>query len=471
MDSEHLAQVTAAELARLIASKKLSPVAVTEAYLERIDRFDSQLNAYITVCRQEALQAAQEAEQALMRNNRLGSLHGLPFGVKDQLTTKGILTTAGSKILADYVPEDDATVITRMKAAGAILLGKQSMSAFAAGTWDYPEYGEAKNPWNRERNAGGSSYGSAIAVAASLCAISLGEDTGGSIRWPASHTGLVGLRPTWGRVSRYGLLPASWSLDTIGPITRTVEDAALVMNVIAGYDPKDPLTSKLPVPDYTQSLKTDLRGIRVGLIQEYMEEKFNDPEVLQAVRVAADQLKNLGAVVQPVSLPLLAQADTVMFTILGSDAAFVHREWLRTRPEEFGQYLRRTWLAASLLPARVLQKAARVRAILRREWLKLFDHFDVLLSPTWGTVAQKIQYVGDITSQKEVEQQLIWHRLPTLAASLAGTPALTIPCGLNSENLPIGMQIMGNRFHEEMVFNVGYAYEQRTTWHKRRPIL
>ena len=471
MNSEYLTQVTAAELANLIASKKLSPVEVMEAYLERIDRLDPQLNSYITVCRKEALQAAREAEQAIIQGDRLGPLHGLPFAVKDQLTTKGILTTAGSKILADYVPENDATAVARMKNAGAILLGKQNMSAFAAGTWDYPDYGQPKNPWDQKRSAGGSSSGSAIAVAASLCAISLGEDTGGSIRWPASHNGIVGLRPTWGRISPYGLLPVSWSMDTIGPMTRTVEDAALVMNVIAGYDPKARLTSKLSVPDYTKALRTDLRDIRVGLLHEFMAEEFNDPEVLQAVKVAVGQLEELGAVVQNVSLPLLVGADAAMFTIVGSDAAFVHREWLRTHPGDFGHNLRRTWLAASLIPGQVLQKAVRVQALLRQQWLKLFEHFDVLLSPTWGTVAQEIQHADDITTREEAEQQLVWRRIPTPIASLAGTPAMTIPCGFNSENLPIGMQILGNRFQEETVFKVGYAYEQSTTWHNRRPVL
>jgi aspartyl-tRNA(Asn)/glutamyl-tRNA(Gln) amidotransferase subunit A len=391
--------------------------------------------------------------------------------VKDQFETKGIPTTAGSTILADYVPEGDATAVARAKDAGAILLGKLNMTEFAAGMGDRFKYGEPKNPWNQERTPGSSSTGSAVAIAASLCAISLGEDTGGSGRGPASHCGIVGFRPTWGRVSRYGLLPVCWSMDAAGPMTRTVEDAALILNVIAGYDPKDPLTSKLPVPDYTKALGTDLRGIRVGLIQEFMEEEFTNAEVLQALKTAATQIEKMGAVVERVSLPLLAEVGAVGAAVSGADMAFAHREWLQSRPGDYGHNLRRRLLAGSLIPSQVLLKAERLRAALRREWLKLFEHFDVLLSPTLPAPAEKVQYGGSVKTREEAELRFGRRQSPTMPAALAGTPAMSVPCGFSSENLPIGLQIMSSHFREEMVLRVGHAYEQSTTWHTRRPSL
>ena len=471
MNSEQLTQFTGAQLAKLISTKELSPVEVTQAYLERIDRFDSRLNAYITVCQEEALQAAREAEQAVVRGDKLGPLHGLILAVKDQFETKGVLTTAGSKILADYVPEEDATAVARGKEAGAILLGKLNMTQFAAGGGDHYHYGDPpRNPWNQENTPGLSSSGSGIAIAASLCTISLGEDTGGSIRGPASFNGIVGLRPTWGRVSQYGLLPFSWSMDTAGPMTRTVEDAALVMNAIAGRDLNDPQTSKLPVPDFTKTLSTDLSDIRVGLIQEYMEEGITNAEVIQAVKAAATQLGELGAIVEDVSLPLLVEMGTASAIVSESDGAFVHRAWLRTPPGDYGNNIRRRLLASSLIPSQVLQKAMRMRAIMRREWLKLFERFDVLVSPTSAAPAGKIAYVDGINTREEAERRS-GGPSPTMPAAFAGTPAMSVPCGFSSDNMPIGLQIMGSHFQEEMVLKVGHVYEQSTTWHVRRPSL
>lgn len=472
MKSEQLTSVAGAELARLMRTGELSPVEVTEAYLERIDRYDSRLGCYITVCRQEALQAAREAGRAIARGDTLGPLHGLPLAVKDQFETGGVLTTAGSRVLAHYTPEEDATAISKAKEAGAVLLGKLNMTQFAAGGGDRYHFGEhPRNPWDPERTPGISSSGSGVAVAASLCAISLGEDTGGSIRGPASFNGIVGLRPTWGRVSRHGLLPFCWSMDTGGPMTRTVEDAALVMDAIAGYDPKDPETSKLGVPEYTEALGRDLHGIRVGLIREYIEEEFTNADVLQAVRAAATQLGELGATLEEVSLPLLTEIGAASAAVSESDGAFVHREWLGTRPQDYGNNIRRRLLAASLLPGQVLQKAMRIRAILTREWLRLFEKFDVLLSPTSLAPAGKIEYVEGVETREEAERRFGESRRPTTPAALAGTPAVSVPCGFSTENMPIGLQIMGAHFREDMVLRVGHAYEQSTTWHTRRPPL
>ena len=476
MDSKRLTEVTGAEMVRLIASKAASPVEVVEAYLERIERLDRRLCSYITVCREEALSAAHQAEQAVVQGDALGPLHGLPLAVKDQFETKGVLTTAGSDVLAGYVPRREATVVARAKAAGAILLGKLNMTEFAAGgRRNRFKHGQPRNPWDLTRNAGGSSTGCGIAIAASLCSLSLGEDTGGSIRCPAAFTGIVGARPTWGRVSRHGLIPLSWSMDTPGPMTRTVEDAALLMKVIAGYDAKDPLTSKLPVPDFARALESELEGLQVGLIVQAMEDQYTGADVLKAVRAAATVLEELGCVVEEVSLPRLDQIGVAMEAIVQSDGAFAHRRWLRTRSEELGPDLRRRWLAGSLIPAQTYQKAMRVRALFRRDWLRLFERYDVLLSPTALGVAEPIEDQPPIASREEAQERFQLstpgRRSPTMAAAFAGTPAMTVPCGFSAEHLPIGLQIMTGPFREETMFRVGHAFEQSTEWHTRRPML
>ena len=305
MKHESLTEYTAVDLAKFIASGELSPVEVTKAYLERIDKFDPSLNSYITVCEKEALEAAVRAERSVQHKETLGPLHGLPFAVKDQYETEGILTTAGSQSLKDNVSKKDATAVKRAKAAGAILLGKLNMTQFASGYGDPFQFPEPKNPWNADYDTIGSSNGSAIAIAASLCALSFGEDTGGSIRCPSSACGVVGLRPTWGRVSRYGVMPLSWSMDTGGPITRTVEDSALLLEVMAGYDPYDPQTSRLPVPQYKDSLSKGISGMRIGLLQEFLDPEFVDQEVIDAIRTAATLLSDCGATIEDVSLPIL----------------------------------------------------------------------------------------------------------------------------------------------------------------------
>jgi aspartyl-tRNA(Asn)/glutamyl-tRNA(Gln) amidotransferase subunit A len=471
MNADLLTKHSAVEMARLMAAKELSPVELTQAYLDRIDRLEPSLSAYITLLPEAALQTAREAETAIMDGRFIGPLHGVPWAVKDQFKTTGVRTTAGSTILADYVPQEDATVIARGQAAGMVLLGKLNMTEFAAGLGDPFKYGDPRNPWDLERTAAGSSTGSAIAIAASMCAISLGEDTGGSIRWPAALTGIVGVRPTWGLVSRHGILPIAWSMDTAGPMTRTVEDAALLLQTVAGYDPQDHLTSKRSVPDYVAGLDDGVKGVRVGVVRELMDESWVDPEVHAAVLAAAALLEEMGARVEEVSLPFLTQVGPAMAALSGSDGGYVMREPLRTQASEFGTGLRRRWLAGSLLPAQVAQKAARARTILRRDWLALFDQVDVLLSPTCPEPAEKIRYHKDLESRPEVERQSVWRTSCTMAAALAGTPAITIPCGFSSENLPLGMQVMTDRFQEALMFRVAHSYEQATEWHLRRPPL
>ena len=467
-----LTKFSASELARLIATKEVSPVDVMRGYLDRIERYDSDLNSYITICKDDALEEAKKAEKAVMDGEVLGPLHGLPLGVKDQFETKGVLTTASSKILANYVPNEDATIVARAKEAGAILLGKLNMSPFVAGGGDYlSRENPPRNPWNFDRDPGSSSHGSGIAIAASLCSIAFGEDTGGSIRGPADLNGIVGLRPTWGRVSRHGLLLFCWSMDAGGPMTRTVEDTALVMNAIAGYDPKDSLTSKLPVPDYTKCLTTDVRGLRAGLLMDHMEPGLTSEEVRKSIRDAVSQLEGMGVIVEEVSLPILKEIGPAGAVISGGDGAFLQRELVRRKTDNYTVSSRRSVITNSLIPTHVIEKANKMRALFRNEWVNAFKQYDVLLGPTRMTTAIKLEYDDGPLTREKAEKNFEWRRGYTCPASIAGTPAMSIPCGFDSEGLPIGIQIMASHFREDVVLAVGNAYENNNDWHMRRPLI
>ena len=330
MEKRDIPFLSATELSDLIAGKEISPVEATEAYLERIEQVDKQLNSYITVTADGALRSAREAERAIAQGHYRGPMHGVPVAIKDQIFTKGVRTTGGSRILADFVPEEDATVAAKLNQAGAVLLGKLNMSEFAmAEIYDHP-HGTPRNPWDPARNPGTSSSGSGAATAAFLCATSLGEDTGGSIRSPANWCGLVGLRPTWGRVSRYGVMGAVWSMDTAGPISRTVEDCALTLQTIAGHDPKDPFTQNVPVPDYRRSLSGDMRGLKVGVLKERMETGLLDPEYREAVLKATAVLGELGGVVEEVSIPLTDHSGAISWGIIATEwsALYGIRSWV-----------------------------------------------------------------------------------------------------------------------------------------------
>ena len=472
MNSDVLTQLSGAEIARRIRDRDLSPVEVVEGYLERIDRYDDVLHSYITVCRDEALAAARQAEQAVMQGESVGPLHGLPLSVKDQMDTAGVLTTAGSTILADYVPTEDATLIARAKAAGAILLGKLNMTEFAAGQGDpFKHHDPVRNPWDLERFPGGSSTGSGVAVAASLCAIALGEDTGGSIRGPASFCGIVGFRPTWGLFSRDRVWRVSWSMDAVGPMTRTVEDTALLTGAIAGYDPKDPETSRNPVPDYAATLSSGVSGLRIGLIEDLVDPAHVDPEVVQAVRAAASHLGELGATVEEVSFPLATKTGPIVDAIAINDAGYFYRDWLNERPQDWGRNLRRRFTTAGLLPANLRVKAMRMRELLRRDWRALFQRYDVLLSPTGMGPAPIIFYDQPVVSKEDAVGRFVGRHGTTAIAALAGTPAMSVPCGFTAAGLPMGLQVMADRFREDLVFRTAHAYEQTTDWHTRRPTL
>ena len=464
--------LSATRQAELIRTKQASPVELLRAYLDRIDRLDGRLRAFITVTREAALAAARRAEDAVMQGGRLGPLHGVAFAVKDQFATRGVRTTAGSRILADNVPDADATVVARLAAAGGILVGKQNLTEFAlGGTIDFP-FGQPRNPWNTEHDTGGSSAGSGAAVAAALCAVAVGEDTGGSVRTPASWCGVAGHRPTWGLVSRHGCVPLAWSLDVPGPLARTVEDCALVLGIIAGHDPLDPLTTRRPPPDYRAALAGGVAGLRVGVIRELTSGAETDAEMRGAVLAAVAVLARLGAGVDEVSLPLLPSAGAAFMAICDSEGAARHLGWLRARPGDYDRGTRRRLLAAGLIPAMLVQKAQQARALVRAQVLDALARFDVLVAPTSHRPAPAIAaFTAPITSTGEAAARFFTRRSFTTPAALAGTPALAAPCGFSASGLPLSLQIIGRRFEDATVLRVGHAYEQATDWHRRRPPL
>ena len=470
MNSEDLAYLPTHELATRIKERQISPVEVVTTYLERIDRFNPSLNAYITVCREDALRNAHMCEKAIVNRENVGPLHGVPIGLKDQIYTKEIRTTAGSKILSDFVPTQDATLVTKLKDAGAIILGKQNLTEFAlGGTVEFP-YGEPKNPWNLNHSPAGSSSGSGIASAAALCSASIGEDTGGSVRGPASANSIVGLRPSWGRVSRNGIVPVCWSLDTAGPLTRTVQDTALILNVISGHDPKDEWSSHLPVPDYSSPLTGDIKGIRIGVIKELLSNSFLNAEVQEAVTQAASMLEGLGAEIEEISLPLVEIAGPIFMAICDSEGAAYHRDWLEQTPDNYDQATRRRLFAASLLPLSLYYKAQQIRTLIRQQILEAFEHCQVLLCPTSGTPPPTIQAAKNIiSSPTEAVESLFKGRMYSTPFVLSATPALSMPCGFTQTGLPIGLQLISAPFDEVSILRVAHAYEQTTSWHKLRP--
>ena len=469
MDSTEIPFLPATELSALIRSGDVSPVEAAEAYLDRIGQIDGKLNSYITVCRDEALAEAQQAEKEIAAGNYRGPMHGLPVAVKDQFYTKGIRTTGGSAILKDLVPNEDATVVAKLKAAGSVLLGKLNMSEYAMGDAFFHPFGTPHNPWDLSRNPGTSSSGSGAATAAFLCATSLGEDTGGSIRGPASFCGLVGIRPSWGRVSRYGVLGASWSMDTVGPISRTTADCAMTLGAIAGYDPKDPSTWDVPVPDYLSMLTGEIRGLKVGVIRERVDTEAVDPEVRDNVVQAIAVLGEMGADIQDVSIPLIVDSAAISNTIILTDAAGVHRQGIDEHLGEYDHNIQIRLLVGSIIPAQAHQKAIKLRQVLRQQILDALEKVDVLVMPTSSIPASPIPTKAGIGSKQEVLDGLAGRRSFTAPFNVANTPALSINCGFTSQNLPVGFQIAGKPFDEGTLFRVAHAYEQATDWHTRRP--
>jgi aspartyl-tRNA(Asn)/glutamyl-tRNA(Gln) amidotransferase subunit A len=458
---------TLAGVARAIRARRLSPVEVTRALLDRIERFDPQINSFITVLRADALKAARAAEREIVRGRYRGPLHGIPYAAKDLFLTRGIRTTCGSRVLADFVPPEDAAVVERLRDAGAILLGKLNMHELAYGTTSVnPHFGAVRNPWDRERIAGGSSGGSAAAIASSFALLTLGSDTGGSIRIPSALCGIPGLKPTYGLVSRRGAYPLSWSLDHVGPMTRTVEDLAIALRAIAGHDPRDPASARVPVPGYAR-LQKGLGGIRIGLPRTYYFDRL-DEDVGRAVEEAVGELRRLGARILDVDVPGLGEASVAAFVTLFAEAAASLERWRLERPGDLGADVRgRLDVGAEAMAVEYI-KAQRVRTGARANFRRAFERVDALVTPQLPIAAPRITET-EVTIGGTTEGVPAALTRFTRITNLVGLPSLSVPCGFSASGLPIGLQIIGPPFGEPMVLRIGHAYERRAGWHARRP--
>jgi aspartyl-tRNA(Asn)/glutamyl-tRNA(Gln) amidotransferase subunit A len=464
-----LTSLTLVEALDLIQQGQISPVELTEAHLQRIERIDPLLNCFITVTPELAMQQARQAEQILLRSSRLSQppaypLLGIPVALKDLFETRGVSTTAGSTFLNNHVPLEDAVVVKKIRQAGAIILGKLNMHEIALGVTNVnPHFGACRNPWDRSRITGGSSGGSAAALAADLCIGSLGTDSGGSIRIPASLCGIVGLKPTYGRVSLRGIIPLSWNTDHAGPMAKCTEDVALLLHVIAGYDSLDPYSIKHRRGEYLSRLHNGVRGWRIALA---MDEYFDrtDAQVWQAIETAGQVFKALGASVELVEFPSMLQGAQANVLMVTSDAAAYHQERLRYQPDGFGEdVLRRLQAGAAYTSTEYIQ-ARRTQTILRRQFARFLDSYDILLLPTTPVAAPLIE------GPDAVEQAHLLTRY-TAPFNLTGLPALSLPCGFTNQGLPIGLQLVARPWAEASLLQAAYAYEQAAEWLKKRPSL
>jgi aspartyl-tRNA(Asn)/glutamyl-tRNA(Gln) amidotransferase subunit A len=465
-----------------------TPTAVTEAYLARIEKLDGQVGAYLTVTREQALRAAAPADARYRARAPLGPLDGVPVALKDVLCTRGVRTTCGSKILESFVPPYDATVVERLAAAGAVVLGKTNMDEFAMGSsTEHSAFKPTRNPWDLARVPGGSSGGSAVAVAADLAAGAFGTDTGGSIRQPAAFCGTVGLKPTYGRVSRYGLVAFASSLDQIGPFAQDVRDAALLLQAIAGHDPHDATSVAAPVPDYAAALDGAVHGLRAGIPREYFAEGV-DPEIARAVRAAIETLRGLGIATEELSLPTtdyalaayyliapaeassnLARYDGVKYGLRVPGARDLIAMSSKTRAAGFGaEVKRRVMLGTYALSAGYYEayygRAQKVRTLVRRDFERAFARVDLILAPTTPNVAFK-------HGEKDDPLAMYLNDALTIPVNLAGLPGLSVRCGFTAAGLPIGLQLIGKPFDEATLLRVADAYERATTWLARKPAL
>jgi aspartyl-tRNA(Asn)/glutamyl-tRNA(Gln) amidotransferase subunit A len=467
--ANELCWMTVTELAHGMRAGAFSPVEVTQAHLERIAALNPQLEAYLTITAEHALTAAARAEAELRSGCDRGPLHGVPYSLKDVFATQGVRTTAGSAILADWVPDEDAAAKVCMDAAGAVMLGKVNTHEFAFGATTQNIHARTKNPWDRTRIPGGSSGGSGAAVAAGLSTVSLGTDTGGSVRCPALFNGIVGLKPTYGRVSCHGVVSQSWTVDHVGPLTRSVADAAAVLQVVAGFDSRDHFSSRAPVPDFSHGLGKSVRGLKVGIPCELMEHPL-EPAVEAAFSAARATFTELGAIVKDISVPRLATAADVSLDIVMPETTARHAEWLNTRPQDYGADVLELLEQGRVLAPNYI-RANRLRQQLRFDLeLTLHDEVDLLLTPGAPSVAPRI---GQPTIQLGGEDVDFLTALIRFLSpfSLTGLPALTVPAGFDDQSLPVGIQLIGSSFDEVTVLQAGDAFEQATKWSQCHPTL
>lgn len=459
---------SATALAQAIRQRQVSPVEVVDALVRRIERLNPQLNAFLLVTADRAREQARAAERALAAGADVGPLHGVPLAYKDLFATAGIRTTAGSLILREWVPREDAVAIARLRAAGAICLGKLNTVEFAYGaTGANPHYGNCRNPWDTTRMPGGSSSGSGAAVAAGLCYGALGSDTGGSIRVPAAFCGIVGIKPTYGRVSRRGVVTLAWSMDHVGPLTRTVADAALILRTIAGHDPGDPASSRRSVPDYCATLDQGVRGLRVGVVRRHFFDRL-DPAVATACEQALETFRSLGATVVEVDIPHLREAGPISTAIIFAEASSYHQRWFPARAAEYSAEVRERLLLGRTISALDYLRAQRARRLLIAEFREALSQVDVLAAPTAAFPPPRFdESTVDLGGRRE-DVALAIVQL-TRPHNVVGLPTLAIPVGFSPTGLPVGMQLAGRPFDEATVLRVGRAYEVATEWHRRRP--
>lgn len=483
-----LYELTIHELHEKLKNKEVSSVEATKALLSRIDAVEDKVHSFVTVSRDEAIKQAEEADRRIASGD-IRPLTGIPIAVKDIFCTEGIRTTCSSRILEKFIPPYDSTVVTRLKKEGAVILGKTNMDEFAMGSSTETSYfGITRNPWDPDRVPGGSSGGSASSVAASECIASIGTDTGGSIRQPAALCGIVGLKPTYGRVSRYGMIAFASSLDQGGPMTKDVRDSAIMLQVMAGHDRMDSTSADMPVPDYSKALTGDIRGLKVGLPREYFIEGM-DREVEGAVRKAVKEMEGLGAEVVEITLPHTEYAVAVYYLVATAEASsnlarfdgvkYGYRAegakdlldmYKKTRAEGFGAEVKRrimlgTYSLSSGYYDAYYLKAQKVRTLIKNDFDEAFRRCDVIVTPTAPTPAFKI---GEKTADP---LQMYLSDIFTISANLAGLPAISLPCGFTGNNLPIGLQMIGKGFDEETVLRAAHSYEQATEWHKKRASL
>jgi aspartyl-tRNA(Asn)/glutamyl-tRNA(Gln) amidotransferase subunit A len=470
--SEALAFLSIERASALVRTKKVSPVELTQACLSRIERLNPQLNAFITVTAESALAEARQAEVEILQHRWRGALHGIPIALKDLVDTAGVRTTAGSELFKDRIPAQDAEVVRRLKAAGAVFLGKLNMHEFAyGGSSAVSFFGPVRNPWNLAHSPGGSSGGSAAAVAAHLCYGAIGSDTGGSIREPAAYCGIVGLKPTYGRVSTAGAIPLSWSLDHLGPMTRTTVDAALMLQVLAGYDPRDNGSLDMSVPDYAAAMRSATSSLRVGIPRDFFFEGL-DPDIQAAMEAALSDLKTLTRVQLDVA-PLATDGSyaSVMnpcIAILQAEAYAYHQDYVAKSPELYQKPTLERILAGAKVSTPTYIQSRRQMEQLRRSVSRGLDGVDLLITPTTPVLPFEIADLqSDPTTMRPKEVHMLRNTRPF---DMFGAPTISVPCGFTRSGLPIGMQITGALGDEGTVLRLARAYEQATEWHKRQPI-
>ncbi|WP_062110159.1 Asp-tRNA(Asn)/Glu-tRNA(Gln) amidotransferase GatCAB subunit A [Bacillus niameyensis] len=445
---------TATELGPLIKSRQLSPVELTKHILNRIDKIDSILRTYITPLPELALQQAREAEDDIMHGKYIGPLHGIPIGIKDNYVTKGIRTTVGSKLFANFIPEESATTVKKLLGAGAIMLGKQNMHELAAGsTGTNPFFGTTRNPWNTDYMPGGSSGGGTASLADGLATLATGTDTFGSIRLPAAMCGVYGLKPTYGLVSTYGVIPSAWSLDTAGPMARSVSDLALMLNYMAGFDANDPASLKVAVPNYTENLNKGIRGVKIGIPSYYLERLDSDVEKLFLHAISI--LRSLGAEIKELVIPELAMATFAGYATVTGEASAFHYDWLQKYPKDYSEDIRTFFLAGTLTGTPQYVRAQQARRKMVKALDQVFQDVDILVGPT-------IPITTPAFSDSWIEQNLevVKRCLPfTSPINLTGLPSLAVPMGLDKRGLPVGMQLIGNHLSEKLLLQIGSAWE------------